>query len=92
MASKREWMMGKTLGKTTEASAKYSYKICTSLSVVVYFTKVAITDRTNTCRTVTYRLVKTCVMYSFEMTTKAYSTRQLLASDWTTMYLSGVVS
>lgn len=34
-------MTGNTLGKTTEASAKYSYKILASFSSVVLRTKVA---------------------------------------------------
>ena len=49
--TKSEWITGKTLGKTMEASARYSYRIRTSDSLVVYLTRVAITVRTRTCVT-----------------------------------------
>ena len=39
-------MMGKTRGKTTEASARYSYKTRISFSSVVYLTNVANTVNT----------------------------------------------
>lgn len=40
-------MTGNTLGKTTEASAKYSYKILASFSSVVLRTKVAYNTNIN---------------------------------------------
>ena len=42
LASNNECITGNTLGNTTEASAKYSYKIRTSDSWVVYLTKGAV--------------------------------------------------
>jgi len=43
------YMTGNTLGNTTEASAKYWYRIRVSLSSVEYFTSVANTVSTNAC-------------------------------------------
>jgi hypothetical protein len=37
-------MTGKTLGKTTDASARYSYNILISISSVVFLTRVALNN------------------------------------------------
>lgn len=42
-------MTGKTLGKTTEASARYSYKILVSLSSVAFLASVAKTVSRRAC-------------------------------------------
>lgn len=42
-------MTGKTFGKTTDASARYSYRMRVSFSSVEYFTRVASTVRTRVC-------------------------------------------
>ena len=43
------YITGKTLGKTTEPSAKYWYNTLVSVSSVEYFTSVAKTVNTNAC-------------------------------------------
>lgn len=44
--NKVTYITGNTLGKTTEASARYWYKILVSASSVAYLTNVASTDKT----------------------------------------------
>lgn len=46
---KKTHITGKTFGKTTEASARYSYKILVSFSSVEYLTSVAKTVKTRVC-------------------------------------------
>ncbi len=56
--TRSEWMTGKTLGNTIEASARYSYRIRTSDSLVVYLTSVAMTVSTSTCVTCEFEKVE----------------------------------
>lgn len=66
------YITGNTLGKTTEASAKYWYNIRVSPSSVAYLTKVARTVSTNAW---VEKSVKTSgsrsILFSFETDTRA---------------------